>query len=78
MEKSKCSSDQFYGNIVHDYQINNIGKHENNYLQRELMKSVSMKGLVDHRIEERARLQEEGAQKKVLDQYNVSSYESRG
>lgn len=42
------------------------------------MKSVSMKGLVDHRVDEKNRIQEESVKKKVLDQYNVSSHETRG
>lgn len=62
---------------MHNHQIDNIGKHENNFLQRELIKSVSMKGLVDHRIVQKDRVQEENVQKRVLDQYNVLQLHSR-
>lgn len=41
------------------------------------MKSVSMKGLVDHRIEEKNRLQESAVNKKVIEQFNVVSIQDR-
>ena len=68
---------QFYGNIMHKHQLENISKHENNFLQREMMKDVNLNKIVGDRIQQKEIFLEEQAQKKVLDQYHVSLFVNR-
>ena len=41
---------QFYGNVMNNHQISNIGKHESSYLQREMIRDVRLTDMVDRRM----------------------------
>lgn len=61
----------FYGNIMHQNQLHNISKHENNYLQREMMKDFDLKRRIDQNVVLKDHLAERGEQEKTFNKLAV-------